>query len=300
MEPGTVFRRRTTPVECRRWTAINPESTLEDRMPATRQRSLYHGWVVLAFFLIAGALSILGIPLMVADLQDSFLKYILVGAGSAIGGFSAGWTCPHPRMNEVGAAAVAVVVFMVALVLYAPVGQRAFETDTEFVLGAIAFGSISLVFSLGGAFLGDRIRWTEPRGWRVLALSTLFAFGTACVAMMVVVTFLSDVVEKDGDTTAVGIALVLVALAAAALASGAMTQAAVKSRIRGAAGFGPIWPTLSFVVAAAFDKGLDGDALGGTLFIGMILYGFARWGASITAKLRKRSEAHIPPAVASD
>lgn len=269
---------------------------------SAREKAVYHGWVILSMLLIVGALAI-ATPLMILVDYDPGRGYAVIAGGAFAGGFLAGRSSPHRRINEPAIAAVMVILLGIAALTTTTFGDALWDRPGDVVLERTAIlALVALVGAVAGAFAGGRMRSGAAPGarawWAVVSLVvTAGAMGSS--------VFLAFIVfgEHFGGG---GTAIVLLALFASSTGSGYLTQWAAPVRAPLAICSGVLILFLAGGALAAFidhmgDSGVRPEVIGGSVLCGAILASMSYAGAGLAIERREeqRERPDVPEARAT-
>jgi len=185
--------------------------------------------VILSYFLVAGGLFTGTLLIALVKPHNEILGYVLIAAGTAVGGFVAGRASRGETILEPMIGALAVIATIVALVATTSAGKmvwaNAHDTTMRFVA---AVGLASAVGAVVGAFIsekmfGDATLSSVP--W--IVYSGFAAFG-ACVLATIVAALLF--VRGDAKTADELGKLMLAGIGAGTLLSGLAVGASARTR----------------------------------------------------------------------
>jgi hypothetical protein len=269
---------------------------------SAQEKAVYHGWVVLSMLMIVGALGI-ATPLMILFDYDPGRGYLVIASGALVGGFIAGRSSPHKRINEPAVAAVMVILLGIAALTTTGFGDALWDRPSDVVLErTLILAGIALVAATAGAFIGGATRNGPPSAhpvwWAVVSmLVTAGAMGSS-----VFLTFIVFGEQLAGGGTAV----VLVGFFVSALGSGYVTQWAAPERVPLAVCAGVFTLFFAGGALATFldhmgDNGIRFEVIGGTAVCGVVLASISYAGAGLAIERReeKREVPAVPPAKAT-
>src|SRR5512134_3965137 len=92
-------------------------------MGRTSGRSFSLGWVLVSYFMLAGAMLLVSMAMGLLHLEGAWTGYAAFGGGALVGGFFAGRASPHYSAAESGLAGLLLVGSVVLFVLATPLGR---------------------------------------------------------------------------------------------------------------------------------------------------------------------------------